>query len=376
MGKRTKIGLATFLLLILFIPLKRNVFSFIKEKPLNGNYELVEKPEVGISEWFKGDYQGEFNNYFENNFGFRNFFVRVNNQIKYNLFKTTTAKDVEIGKENYLYEGGYIRDYMGYNFIGKDKIVKKIKEIKKIQDELKKEGINLITAFAPGKASYYPEFFPTRYDTTKKTLSNYLCYTQKAKELGLDYIDFNAMFMTKKMKSGIPLFPKGGIHWGEYAAGIALDSLSKYIEKKRNIKMVDVKLKDIVYYDTLQHSDLDISRLMNLLVEPDFYKMPAPIWKVKKGKNNVKPKLLIIGDSYGYGLIDSPITNELFSKVEYWYYNKIVVEERELKGSEIKNLNVVEEIKKFDVVLLLSSETNLFKFDFGFTESYKNGSNR
>ena len=46
MEKRTKIGLAIFLLVILFIPLKRNVFSFIKEKPLNGKYKLVEEPEL------------------------------------------------------------------------------------------------------------------------------------------------------------------------------------------------------------------------------------------------------------------------------------------------------------------------------------------
>lgn len=396
MGKRTKIGIAIFLLVILLIPLKRNVFSFIKEQPLNGKYKLVKEPDLDLNSWFEGEYQDEFNNYFENNFGFRNFFVRLNNQIKYSLFKKTNAYDIEIGKENHLYEGGYIRDYMGYSFIGEDKIVKKISVLKKIQDELKKEDVNLMIAFAPGKASYYPEFFPAKYDTSKKTLSNYLCFTQKAKELGLDYIDFNKMFMNQKKHSEIPLYSHGGVHWGEYGVGIALDSLSKYIGQKHNINMANIELKGIVYYDSLQSADKDANYLMNLLVEPgDYYKMPTPTWKVKKTENTVKPRLLIIGDSYASRFLSLPLVGQLFSNVELWYYNhdsqfwyynrdnsktKKIIDVEQLpfvyRGTHlIKDLNVKEEMKRFDIVLLMSTETNLYKFDFGFADSYYNQAN-
>ena len=63
---------------------------------------------------------------------------------------------------------------------------------------------------------------------------------------------------------------------------------------------------------------------------------------------------------------------KLFSNTEFWYYNKEIKPRRKNQSSNVEDLNVKEELKKFDVVLLLSTETNLYKFDFGFSNSYSN----
>jgi len=160
--------MSILLLVVFFTPLKRTILHFIKEKPLYGSFKTYKKPHISIEGWLKSSFQEDYDAYYNNNFRFRNTFVRVYNQIQYSLFNKTSAKEVLIGKKNYLYERGYIVDYMGYNFIGEDKITKRLQKIKNIQEELKLDGINLIVAFAPGKASYYPEYFPARYDTSKK----------------------------------------------------------------------------------------------------------------------------------------------------------------------------------------------------------------
>jgi hypothetical protein len=366
-----KIGFLAIILLTLFVPLKRNVLFFIKERPLFGSYEFSEEPTFSLNDWFSGGFQEKYSNYFNSSFGFRNSLVRIFNQTQYSLFKKTSAKDTQIGRENYLFEGGYIRDYMGYNFIGEDKITAQLQKIKVIQEELKQDSISLFVAFAPGKASYFPGYFPSKYDTEKKTISNYLYYTQKCKELDLNYIDFNSMFMKHKTQSDVPIFPKGGIHWGEYAVAVSLDSLSRYLEEKRKINIPRLEMVAPIYYDTLRKEDRDISDAMNLLIELDYYKMPTPQYKVKQEENDVKPRLLIVGDSYGYGLTNSPIIHEQYSNVEFWYYNKEIKSGKKNHGILIEDIIVKNEVKRFDVILLLSTETNLYKFDFGFSESYR-----
>lgn len=373
MKKQIKIGLLLLILGMLFIPILQICFSFSNEKPLQGSFELSPKPNtITISDWLNGKYQEEYTHYFDVHIGFRPTLVRIFNQIQYSFFKKTNAKDVQIGKDNYLFEGGYIRDYMGYSFIGENKITEKVKRIQNIQNELKKDSINLIIVFAPGKASYFPEFFPSQYDTTTKTLSNYLCYVKKCEELDVDFIDINSSFIQYKKKSKHPLFPKGGIHWGELGVSLAFDSITKYIEQKRSINIPDFDFSKIEYPDNLLNSDRDISDAMNLFFEYKYYKMPKPYYIFKDTIDTEKPKLLIIGDSYGYGLTNSVLMNKLFSNTEFWYYNREIKPNRKNHSSKVEDINVKKELKKFDVVLLLSTETNLFKFDFEFTDSYNN----
>ena len=168
------------------------------------------------------------------------------------------------------------------------------------------------------------------------------------------------------------MFPKGGIHWGELGVALAFDSITKYIEQKRSINIPDFDFSKIEYPDNLLKSDRDISDAMNLFFEYNYYKMPKPYYIFKDTIDTEKPKLLIIGDSYGYGLTNSVLMNKLFSNTEFWYYNKEIKPNRKNHSSKVEDINVKKELRKFDVVLLLSTETNLFKFDFEFTDSYNN----
>ncbi len=370
MERKIKIGLLVFLLATIFIPLKRNALHFIKTRPLNGVFELAEKPDLLIKNWFNGEYQADYSKYYEDHIGFRNFFVRVNNQVQYSLYKKTRSNKTVIGQDNYLFERGYIDDYMGYSFVGEERIEGNMINIKRIQVELKKDSVTLLMAFAPGKASYFPEYFPSEYDTSKKTISNYNCYVAKCRKFGVNFIDFNSYFLFLKKENNIKLFSKGGIHWGEYGVAVALDSLSKVIEQIRGINMIDFEYNKIDYPDTLLKSDKDISDVMNLIFEPSFYRMPYPNYIFKKSLASVKPRLLIIGDSYSYGILNSPITKELYREIEFWYYNRDIKPKRKDGINKVDSIDVKESMKQFDVVLMLYTETNLCRFDFGFIDCY------
>lgn len=363
--------LLIFIFILLTLPLLQYTFSFIEESSLYGSYKLKDKPSKHrmLKKMLSGDYQKDYELYFNDHFGFRNFFVKVFNQTQYSFFNKTNARDVEIGKEGYLYEGGYIRDYLGINYVGEYQILNTLNKINKIQNKLQEKNIDLILVFAPGKASFFPEYIPKKYDKIKKSISNYDVFTQKAKELKIPHIDFNKFFVNLKPIYKDEIFSKSGIHWGEFAVSLAIDSLVNYIEQKRNIDMPDYEVKKS-YREEIFFKDRDISDAMNLLFEYPSYSLPYVEYSIVESKKQiVKPKLLIVGDSYASRIQESPLINLLFSKVELWYYNRGIVPPRKQYNS-VNQLRIQDEIDKFDVVILLSTETNLYKFDFGFSDSY------
>lgn len=370
MNRMVKIFIVITGSLLLILPLVQYHFKLFEEKKLYGSYSITEAPDLTLDTWLDFSFQDQFDKYIRDHIGFRNFFIRLHNQLQFTLFQKTTAKDVEIGRKGYLYEGGYIRDYLGLNFIGYEKIEQRVNELKEVQQEIIAGNSAFVIVFAPGKASFFPEYLPNKYDTIVKTISNYEMYVEQCKKQGIHHIDFNSYFTDLKTQISYELFPKGGIHWGQYGVTVAYDTISQYIEKVFNVPMVDFNFSEVYYPDTLRQKDKDISAGMNLLFEYPAYKMPEPIIKMDDTSEFKRPSVLIVGDSFGSRLMESPLTNDLFSHSELWYYNRGIVPVRSRNIYEVKHLNVQEEIKKFDIIILVASETNMYKFDFGFSKTY------
>ena len=180
--------------------LLQSKYPFIHKGKLKGDFRLVEDPHFSFKSWFSGDFQKKKEEYLNTSFGFRNFYVRLNNQIAYNLFNVAKANGVIIGKNNYLFEENYLKAYNGTDFIGKTNIIHRMERLKFLSDTLKKLNKSLILVFAAGKGSFYPEYFPDSY-RTRKGPTNYDYHIRFAKAYGLNYIDFNRYFVDHKYNS-------------------------------------------------------------------------------------------------------------------------------------------------------------------------------
>ena len=355
------------ILIFLYIPLLQNKLH-LKEyiKPLKGAY--VEVPDTFFSAdgWFSGHYQVTKDNYFNQNFGFRNYYVMLNNQIDYKLFKIANVDNVVIGKGDFLYETNYIEAYYGNNFIGINELISKYKKIKELQDRLGAIGIDLEIIFLPSKASFYPEFIPENQKSDKK-LSNYDCAASICKKLNISHIDFSAWF--KNIKNIIPydLYPKTGIHWSNYGALIATDSLKKHIEYNTKLNLRDFEITNITFSDSLVSPDNDMGEAMSLLFPLKSLPMPYANYYWKENESDVKPKALFIGDSYFWNIYYQGLTNNLFTDVKFWYYNQTVYPETELIR-DVNQLNILEEVKKQQVIVLMATETNIHDIGWGFVD--------
>ena len=368
MKKKIKNIIYSIVLILLILPFIQEQLDIFKINPLKGSFKKLEEPEFSFSAYYSGEFQNKYNDYLEQNIGFRPFFIRVNNQIAFSIYDTALANWVIIGKRNYLYEKNYITAYLGKDFIGKEKIDNKIEKVKFLQDTLQKIGVKLVLIFAPGKASFYPEYIPDKYNPSEKTISNYDYYTKRCIEEGINHINFSEYFIQLKDTSRYLLVPKCGIHWSLYGVAIAIDSLKKYMEKSQNIKIPDIIWDTIEVTKDLRDTDYDIADGMNLLFTIPHQKMAYPKLLFEKNPDKIKPNVITIADSYYWNIFGAGMATQLFGNNSFWYYNKMAHNTEYSEPKKVDELNLKKEIESQDFIFLLASEINLHKFAFGFID--------
>ena len=362
--------LVLIIILLLIFPAVQKEYPVVKIRELDGDFILAEKPEFDMAGWYSGKFQAEFDKYLEDHIGFRDFLVRLTNQIDYDLFRKPHAEGVTIGKHDQFFEYDYIRAYTGEDFIGEKIIDQKIRRLKFLQEYLKQEkNIDLVLVFDPGKASIFSEYIPDKYLKKKIENTNYDCFVRKADEYKVRYIDFNKYFKLLKGNTKYPLYPKYGIHWSIYGMSFAADSLINYIEQLRQIDMPDVYIDSLEIEKHARRPDYDVGKTLNLLWRlPEDIPLAYPVYSFENNPEKERPMVLAVADSYYWNIYNTRIPRHLFKNEAYWYFYSKVYPETYFKPLSVSELNLQEEIEKQDVIFLMVTERFLFKFDWGFID--------
>ncbi len=367
--KTNKISLILFLLLMagLILPSVQQFTKIIDVGPLYGAIEKADKPSLSLKSWADEGFQSSTEKYLNQAFGFRNWFVRLHNQIAYSLFRETNAHSVVIGKASYLYEENYIKTYYGRDFIGDSLMAARIARLKYLHDTLASLGKELIVVMAPGKADFYPGFIPD-YLRGERYKTNYEAFIEDAADAHLDIIDFNRWFIERKNSSPYPLYPKTGIHWSRYAMNLVIDSLIRYIGEKRNLDMPDAVIGPVHLSRRLLSPDRDIEDGMNLIFDiPNFPMAYADITFNDTGKE--KPSIMVISDSFFWGLYNKGFIDHAFDEGEFWFYNREIFSPMITGSQMVSQVDLFKKLMQKDIVMLMTTDANLVKFPWGFDES-------
>jgi len=363
--------LILLLTLSMFPLLNMFVFPEMIDK-LEGYVVLASKPECSIESWFDKSFQDKYEAYINDNIGFRPFFVRIRNQILFSLFNEVRAAWVIRGKEDYLYELNYIKEYNGDNFIGSKKIKTTVSRLDILRDSLEARGKSLLIVLAPGKGTFYPQYFPEEYQKPATDSTNYKVFRKVLSKKQLNVIDFNKWLLEVRDTCGCLLYPKYGIHWSQYAMLLAADSIVNYIESIRNIDMPNLQISGMERTDKLRFSDYDIAEGMNLLFQMQSEPMCYPKHSWQQGSYFVHPRTIVVADSFYWEMFNTGIGSGSFSLGGFWYYNQSVYPDSFSTTTEVKGLDIKKKIEENDVFIIISTEANLFKFDFGFTDGCLN----
>ncbi|MEM9824156.1 MAG: hypothetical protein AAF985_23930 [Bacteroidota bacterium] len=336
---------------------------------LKGDIQPTAQPTYSWQTWWKGTFQKQSERHLNEAFGFRNHLVRLNNQLAYELDRKAKANGVVVGKKGYLYEREYIMAHLGQNWVGEEYIHEKAFKLKKIKDTLQQLNVNLLVVLAPGKGSFFPEYIPDAYyekDTSSQT--NLKLYRALFQDFAIPYLDFNEWFIQLKDTSRYPLYGQGGIHWSRYAEFLVIDSLVNYLEELQGIKMPRFHLDSIRVSAKNRHRDNDIGEGMNLLFDLPTYPMAYPYYHLEKDSLSRQPNVLVVGDSYYFGLHQMGLSRKIFNNSKYWYYHRNIYPAYGPEPKLVKKVNVREELEKQESIILMTTDATLPVFAFGFIE--------
>lgn len=355
---------------ILFIPMIQQFTGFYYVKKLNGSIKKIELPTLNSDTWFSESFQVQFEKHIAQSFGFANSFIRLENQIQFSLFKVARANGVVVGKENYLYETSYIDAYYGNDFLGKEVIEEQFAKLKKLQDTLLTNNVKLLVVYAPGKASFYPEFIPDNLQGEGE-ITNLEYSLKLADSLSIDHINMSSWFIKMKDTSSYCLYPKTGIHYSFYGARLVIDTIVNYCRSKYNFTLPEISWSEVKLNENLKNTDKDIERGMNIIFDLDNFEMPYQNIKIGRQYDH-PPKMIVIADSYYWQLHNMSMTTNIFSDGQFWFYNKQVYPKRNNKDTWVKDLNLKKEILDQDLIMLLTTEPVLKRQYWSFIDNAYN----
>lgn len=353
------------------IMLVQTLFHPIPMKELKGETNPVEV-QFNFENYNTNIFQQQVNDYLNIHFCFREFLIRLYNQYVWDCYHKTENEGVFFGKDNWLFFYEHLLDQyesLTYKYANSGEEMTAIFERDAkltyyLQEILKEYGTTLFVGIAPSKNELFPEYLPENPGLNRPGgVWSDQFYPQKFDELGVHFIDFNAIFKSLKGKVDYPLFTKAGSHYSVIAATYLGDTLLKYMEATSGLNLLNVEY-DEPYYDKATDIDRDMENLLNLirpLEHADYMYVNA---RAIPDNTATHPRWLSIGDSFFWNLIGGLPHKEIFCETPYWYYNKEVYFDPNHHYTD--EVDLVEELIKSDFVLLYWCPINLYCLEHGF----------
>ncbi len=349
---------------LFLLPLIQQFYPVKHIPKLNGAFVPAKEPEHTLDAWFNTEFQQQSQNYLKEQFGFRPFFVRLNNQLEYDLGYKINSSEIYLGKDDYLFRF-YNELYKKHTlFRGEAAIKEKIDKLEALSTYLYANfQTKIITIIPPGKHYFHEEFLPDLNKGPDSLNNNYKEITKKLEERNLAFIDFNKHFSAIKDAMDYPLYAKSGIHWTMLGAFHAMDSVIRYMEQVEQVDLANIHLTETQNSDNWI-PDQDIYYTLNLIREWDDLDLQyADLIPDSTGK---KPRVTTIGDSYYHAVTWPSIPDIYFgSKSVFWYYNRAYFN---TKNEVLNDKNFKENIENSDYILLMFTPINLENFGAGFIE--------
>ena len=346
-----------------------------KIKPLEGYTTTTDKPELTLATFTSGDYQSDVEQYISENFGFREFFIRVYNQYSYTCFHQINNDNIVEGLDHELFTRMYLSDIAGtalrenYASIEEAKADarKNVQETQRLIDTLKQFDIDFLFVFAPTKTAVYPEKMPPYYQERITDFSLEEYYIELFKENDIPHIDFYNYFKTIRDTVAYPLYARTGTHWAESTIPMVSDSIFRKLEELTGLHLPSIDYLDDNVTTGYSAQDGELESAMNLLFPMDKPALPCPVCTLKDTLGADRPNLLIIGDSYANQLVYSSF-GKAFNNWDWWAYNRDIHSSRErYNWRRLKEeFDAVTVLQEADIVMAVFTAPMLYNYMFEF----------
>ncbi len=312
--------LVSFLVLVSLAGLQGS-FGFFQERELTGGRGLAKPGTWAADSVWSGAFQSQTLRYLDDRMGFRNSLVRLNSQLNFAVLRMSVFRNVVIGRDHFLFEGGYVDSYLGKNYAGRYRIYRQIGRLKTFQDVLARKNVRFLLVLCPSKARFMPENLPAAWRHAHHP-DNYDTYAQLLPASGVHYLDLNRWFLQLKDTCRYTLYPHGGNHWTTFSSRYyVLDTLLRALEHLSGKRYARVVNDRLWWTDSLASPDDDLSILLNL-IRP-FPKEQLPYAEAHADTAGcTRPGVLVIGDSYFWQIYGYPKLGAYFRPCDFWAWNE------------------------------------------------------
>jgi hypothetical protein len=365
-------------LALLLLPAFQARLKLLPETELAGAYTIESHPEFTWDALLSSSYQPALEHYVEDRIGFRNWLIKARNQLAFSLFRVSRATEIIVGKHGVLFQAGPVATAAGKDLLSEVDVRYRVRRLRVVQQDLLRQGINLLFVLAPNKARFEPELLPAHLRRLPGVSTNYDRFMAALHADSIEVLDMVPVFAKWKKTSPYPLFAPNGTHWSGYGATLAADTLIHRLESLGHLHLPIVRTlappRIVHSVDSLLSYDNDLGLPLNLLAkresEPVAYRRLA-IDPPQAGQT--RPSLLLVGDSFGWGLMQFVpyIQREFADDSRFWYYGETVHQPDSIghpTGEKASGLDLQTELRKRRFVVVLLTEGNLVEAEFGFTE--------
>ena len=290
---------------------------------LSGMHADAPKPALSVAAFTSGVYQKEATAYFNQNFALRGEYVRLTNQLYYDLFKKSYMyKDtLLIGKNRYVYEKYYLDDYTEER-VATTELQALVRDLELVQKRFEQYGKPFVLVITPSKARTLPDFVPTAY---RKFMDNdnlpYNQFVALLQESQLNFVDGQQITNDARCSSERILFTKGGTHWNSYCVSLTLNEVFKNLNARYSMSIPLIEPAELRVDRKPVGLDTDIYDLLNIMDKPS-YEALHTVWKPVAGTQD-KLSIGLIGGSFSWGMIDVLDENVLLGPSDVYFYYRL-----------------------------------------------------
>jgi hypothetical protein len=256
--------------------------------------------------------------------------IRINNEIRFELFGELTAPHVVRGANGHLIERSYLEEYcartdgMGAKFAAD--ILPKLRDI---QDYYRAHGGIFVYVVTPSKVAHLPEYFvdrvpcPSTPDARTHLVSEYVGMLRQG---GINVVDTASLIHSLKGSYEVDLFPQGGVHWNDIGGARAVSAIVEEINRQAGHQIVPPFRFSYTLSGVTAGADRELVDLLNVFFPPLGYQTPKVQFSPSASCADHPARQLdvaMVGSSFSHLPARIMIEANCLSALQLYYYAKL-----------------------------------------------------
>jgi alginate O-acetyltransferase complex protein AlgJ len=253
--------------------------------------------------------------------------IRMNNEVRFQLFGELTAPQVVRGTQGQLIERTYLDDYCARTEgLGATRAATILPKLKDIQAYYEARGAVFVYVISPSKAAHLPEYFVGRVPcpSTPQARNDLVSdYVGALKQAGIHVVDTASLIHSLKGTYPFDLFPRGGVHWNDVGGARAVSAVVEEVNRLAGHEIIPPFKFTYTLSVPESGPDRELVDLLNVFFPPLGYQTPKVSFQpsVPCAESPARTlDVVVVGSSFGHLPGRIMIEANCLAQLNFYYY--------------------------------------------------------